>query len=136
MKERPGVGAATANTLKNIQVLSPALMEDYPNEEHSLKEAETEGMQALRRLWAHANGCTGQCKWTAAFLLGLYNGYRFPFNLTSFRALDEELFRDCLLVLIMDSRPSREIHELLEVGNEPFEELAKLWGVEDALRRR
>lgn len=92
------------------------------------------GMQALRRLWLHANGGTGQCKWTAAFLLGLYNGYRFPFNLTNFRALDGELFRDCLAVLILDSTPRREIHELLGVGNEPFEALARFWGVPDALK--
>jgi hypothetical protein len=100
-----------------------------------MEEDHKNGMQALRRLWAHANGITSQCKWTAAFLLGLYNGYRFPFNLTSFRALDDELVRDCLLVLLMDSRPKKEIHTLLGVGNEPFEALAKDWGIQDALKR-
>lgn len=85
-------------------------------------------LSALRRLWAHAQGETGQCRLTSAFLLGLYNGHRFPFDLTNFRALDESLFRDCLTVLEMDSMPKREVHDVLGVPGRRFEALAEYWG--------
>jgi hypothetical protein len=89
---------------------------------------------ALRRLWAHAQGNTGQCRITSAFLLGLYNGRRFPFDLTKFRALDESLFRDCLDVLEMDSTPMREVHDVLGVPGRQFEALAQYWGLVDVER--
>lgn len=91
-------------------------------------------LAALRRLWAHAQGETGQCRITSAFLLGLYNGSRYPFDLTKFRALDESLFLDCLAVLEMDSTPKREVHEVLCVPGRRFEVLAEYWGHMDVER--
>lgn len=91
-------------------------------------------LAALRRLWAHAQGETGQCRITSAFLLGLYNGHRFPFDLTKFRALDESLFRDCLAVLEMDSTPKMEVHDVLGVRGRRFEALAQYWGHVDVER--
>lgn len=82
---------------------------------------------ALNRLWNIANGHSGQCRYVAAFLLGLYNGHRFPFDLTNFRCLDEEIFRDCLDVLVMDFTPWREVHDLLCVPGAEFERLASDW---------
>lgn len=86
-------------------------------------------LDALDRLWKIANGHSGQCKVVAAFLLGLYNGLRFPFDLTSLRALDEVIFEDCLLVLNLDNRPVMEVHRHLGVKSEAFELLAKDWGI-------
>lgn len=84
---------------------------------------------ALDRVWKHAQGLTGQCRITSAFLLGLYNGRRFPFDLTSFRGLDDDLVRDCLIVLELDATPRAEVHELLEVPGAEFEALAQRWGL-------
>lgn len=88
-------------------------------------------IEALHRLWRIANGHSGQCRYVAAFLLGLYNGNRFPFDLTSLRALDDEIVADCLAVLAMDSRPSAEVHVLLGVPGQAFEELAADWRIRD-----
>lgn len=86
-------------------------------------------MEALQRLWVIANGVTGQCGRVARFLLGLYNGERFPFDLTDFRCLDREIFEDCLTVLDMDSQPIREVHQLLGQTSDRFERLAEDWGL-------
>lgn len=91
-------------------------------------------LAALRRLWTVANGHSGQCKTIAKFLLGLYNGYRFPFDLTDFRTLDHTLFRGCLQVLELDYRPELEVHDRLGIPGAQFERLAEDWGIRDHSR--
>lgn len=93
-------------------------------------------MSALQRLWLLARGNTGQSHVAAAFLLSLYNGSRFPFDLTSLRLLDGGQFADCIAVLELDRRTSDEVHVLLGVGNEPFEELADVGRHADIQRLR
>lgn len=92
---------------------------------------EAEGQAALRRLFDVARRDSGQCKVIAKFLLGCYNGDRFPFDLTDFRTIDHELFVDCLAVLKMDARPRCEVHEYIDNGGAHFEKLAVDWGVAD-----
>ncbi len=87
-------------------------------------------LAALNRLWEIANGGSGQCKIVAKFLLGLYNGETYPFNLNDFRGLDTNIFIDCLNVLQMDSQPYKEVHELLNKTSGQFPNLAKEWGIE------
>jgi hypothetical protein len=86
-------------------------------------------LAAVARLWEHANGASGQCRHTAAFLLGLYDGFRFPFDLTNFRRLDADLFADCLLVLTMNYAPDKEVHRVLGVDGKKFELLAQCWDI-------
>jgi hypothetical protein len=51
----------------------------------------------------------------AKFLLGLYNGTRFPFDLTDLRALDCDLFEAAMVVLRADARQTWcEVHVLLD----------------------
>lgn len=51
----------------------------------------------------------------AKLLLGLYNGTRFPFDLTDLRVLDNDNFEDAMTVLRMDGRRTWcEIHVLLD----------------------
>lgn len=88
-------------------------------------------LDALRRLWQIAQGHSGQCRYVAAFLLGLYNGQRFPFDMTNFRGLDAAIFQDCLKVLVMDYAPRAEVHVLLGVPGTKFERLAKDWDIRD-----
>lgn len=92
---------------------------------------QSEGEAALRRLFDVAQGDTGQAKVIAKFLLGCYNGLRFPFDLTDFRALDHALFLDCLAVLKMDSQPQQEVHKYFPDGGSKFEQMAKDWRIAD-----
>jgi hypothetical protein len=89
---------------------------------------EDEGVAALRRLLPVAQSDSGQSRRVARFLLGLYNGTRFPFDLTDLRGLDFGLHDDCLAVLRMDHSPQREVHRYFEDGGAVFEELASDWG--------
>lgn len=69
----------------------------------------------------------------ASLLLGLYNGTRFPFELTDLRLLDEGNLNDALTLMRFDSRPQMEVHEWLNqlYGRHDFgarfEHLAHLW---------
>ncbi|WP_197495830.1 hypothetical protein [Methylomonas sp. DH-1] len=86
----------------------------------------TVGLPALTRLAAVAERDTGQAGTVRAFLLSLYNGYRFPFNLTKLRGLDKALFDDCLAVLALDARATaKEIHHYLDNGDECFQRWAQ-----------
>lgn len=89
------------------------------------------GVAALKRLLDIAHGHSGQCKYVAGFLLGLYNGTRFKFDLTDFRCLDQEIFDDCIEVLKMDSRPVQEVHLYFKNGGAIWESLAKDWNIRD-----
>lgn len=88
-------------------------------------------LEALERLWKIANGHSGQCKIVARFLLGLYNGSRFLFDLTDFRCIDRAIFDDCILVLALDYHCVAEVHERLGVPGEKFERLAREWNIRD-----
>ena len=83
------------------------------------------GIPALMRLTNIAERDTGQAGTVRDFLLGLYNGYRFPFNLIRLRGLDKALFDDCMAVLTLDARvTAQEIHHYLDNGGELFERWA------------
>lgn len=105
---------------------------------HSTRQqrAHEEGVPALERLFAIAQRDSGQCRHVAAFLLGLYNGQRFAFDLTNFRAIDEEIFEDCMRVLRMDAVLLREVHTYFPDGGRRFEALARRWGISDLARLR
>lgn len=90
-----------------------------------------DGEAALRRLLPIAQRDTGQSSVVARFLLNLYNGERFPFDMTDLRRLDYELFDDCMAVLKMDFQPEKEVHRYFEDGGKKWEALAKDWGFKD-----
>lgn len=94
-------------------------------------QRQAEGLEALRRLLPIARSDTGQSRIIAHFLLGLYNGFRFKFDLTDFRGLDRALFEDCLAVLRMDFQPAQEVHLYFENGGAIWEQMAKDWNVTD-----
>lgn len=99
------------------------------------EKAHSPRIAALRRLLATAQGHSGQCRYVAGFLLGLYNGNRFKFDLTDFRCLDQALFEDCLEVLKLDNCPAREVHQYFENGGQIWEDLAKQWGIRDYTKK-
>lgn len=94
-----------------------------------LPEIRRAGEVALRELLPVALSDTGQSEVIARFLLGLYNGTRFPFDLSEFRRLDRELFNKCQRVLAMDFQPEKEVHQFFDDGSELFESMARTWGL-------
>jgi hypothetical protein len=89
------------------------------------------GVEALIRLLKIARGHSGQCRHVAAFLLGLYNGNRFKFDLTDFRCVDRAIFEDCLEVLKLDFCPAMEVHQYFNNGSQIWEDLARQWRIRD-----
>lgn len=93
------------------------------------------GVAALRRLLPVAQRDTGQSRIVARLLAGLYNGRRFPFDLTDLRSLDTALFEDAMTLVRMDARlTEKEIYCYFENGGRIFEEMIDDWGFEDASR--
>lgn len=95
-----------------------------------LPRVREEGRAALMRLMPIAQQDTGQSGVIARFLLGLYNGERFPFDMTEFRRLDGSVFDDCIAVLKMDWQPAAEVHTYFTDGGRLFEQLVKDWHLE------
>ena len=82
--------------------------------------APREGVSALLRLIAGARQPTGQGHRLRRFLLGLYNGPEWPFDLTDLRNLDRNLQQDVLAVLQLDWHGGREVHNYIEDGDRLF----------------
>lgn len=87
------------------------------------ERAQAEGVPALRRLVAVAQRDTGQSRVVGRFLLGLWNGSAYGFDLTELRGLDTALHDDCLAVLRLDHTPAREVHQYIEDGDRLWQEL-------------
>ncbi|WP_096349060.1 DUF7673 family protein [Hydrogenophaga crassostreae] len=89
------------------------------------------GEAALHRLYGLAQGDTGQARVIARFLAGLYNGTRFPFDLTDLRTLDDALFENCMALLRMDARHCvQEVHRYFENGGVKWEQMISDWNME------
>ena len=89
------------------------------------------GVDALIRLLDIAHSNSGQPRIVARFLMSLYNGDRFPFDISDFRCLDSEIFADCLAVLQLDNQFSYQVHRYIQDGENVWERLAKRWGFND-----
>ncbi|EPJ9701485.1 TPA: DUF7673 family protein [Pseudomonas aeruginosa] len=87
----------------------------------------TAGIEALQRLVPVAQRDSGQSGVIGRFLLGLYNGQSFPFDLTELRRLDLGLFDDCLAVLRLDNTPEQEVHTYLPNGDAIWSEFRERW---------
>lgn len=96
----------------------------HENQKGELAKA---GTQALARLVPVAVRDTSQGRVVGRFLLGLYDGQCYPFDLTDLRALDLVLFEDCLKVLMMDYSPEVEVHERIPEGQAIWKHLVQMW---------
>ena len=88
------------------------------------------GTQALYRLVPIALRNSNQSRVLGRFLLGVYNGEDFPFELSALRSLDLALFEDCLKVLMMDYTPDLEVHERIQGGSQIWQQLIEKWAPE------
>lgn len=98
-------------------------------ETQELPAIREKGRSALKRLLPIAQSSSGQSGVVAAFLLGLYDGSRFRFDMTELRRLDRELHEDCMAVLDMDYGPEKNVCDYFLDGSKLFEEMARKWGV-------
>lgn len=105
------------------------------NPRAALEEA---GFEALQRLYAEAvSDEQEKGSVCARLLLGLYNGSRFPFDLTDLRLLPTELFEDAMQLIRMDARLTRqEVHQYFSQGSKKFEDLVSDYRVVDVQRLR
>lgn len=101
-------------------------------------QLEEAGFEALQRLYAEAVAdVLGVGRICARFLLGLYNGNRFPFDLTDLRLLPTGLLKDAVAALHMDARLTRqEVHLYFADGGRKFEDLVSDYRVVDVERLR
>lgn len=91
---------------------------------------------ALIKLWnlTQKHRGTSGARAAAGVLLGLYNGHRFPFDLTDLRLLDEGNLAAAIAVINSDaSRCQMEVHEWLNLLSsrhdfgQRFEHMAHDW---------
>ncbi|AXO90932.1 hypothetical protein DZC75_20400 [Pseudomonas parafulva] len=103
---------------------------DAQSHQQRLPAIATAGTQALYRLVPLALRDTGQSRVLGRFLLGIYNGEDFPFELSALRGLDLPLFEDCMKILMMDYTPDLEVHERIENGSRIWQQLIEKWAPE------
>jgi hypothetical protein len=89
------------------------------------------GVPALRRLMELAESRdSGQIGTVVRALAGLYNGRRFPLDLTQLRGLDTDIFEDLIAVIRLDARACKqEIHLYFENGGPRLERLIASWSL-------
>ncbi len=80
--------------------------------------------------WGHSHS---GARVAAKLILSMYNGSRFPFDVTELRCLDQSMLEEALVLMRFDSRPQMEVHEWLNrlYGRRDFgarfEHLAHFW---------
>jgi len=110
--------------------------------EHMANQLQVDELEILSRFfflaWGHSHS---GAKVAAGLLLGLYNGTRFPFDLTDLRLLDGRNLDDALALMRFDSRPAMEVHQWLnklygrhDFGDR-FEHLAHFWRMKGKCKR-
>lgn len=75
-----------------------------------------------------SNPGSGQVRRLVAFLGGLYNGERFPFDMTELRSLDSGLSDACLDVLAYDRFGVQEIHCWGVISGDDLNDLLAAYG--------
>lgn len=100
----------------------------------ALTPANLPALRALSRFfflaWRHDHG---GARVAARLILGMYNGTRFPFDLTDLRLLDGQMLEDAMALMLFDARIRMEVHDWLNklYGRSDFgarfEHLAHMW---------
>jgi hypothetical protein len=89
----------------------------------------TIGTKSLQRLIPVSCEYSGQCRYVAGFLVGCYDGARYPFDLTDLRSVDHELFLDCLAVIRLLYETRDGIQANVPDGDEVFGRLIAQWSI-------
>lgn len=110
-------------------------MTDSTTEKNQLAQPEIgDPMEALAHFFMLASERDhGGARVAACVLLGLYNGTRFPLDLSDLRLLDDKNHARAMALLSLDKRPAMEVHVWLNrlYGRSDFgmrfEHLAHKW---------
>jgi hypothetical protein len=110
--------------------LAQALAEVINETRQHQLDAEQQGLSALEHLIRIAEGHSGQSHHLRRLLLGLFNGYRWPFEMQRLRALDADLQADALRVIELATYSGHEIHVFIQGGGELMK---RFWKIEEAI---
>lgn len=105
------------------QLLAGIVNQEKQARERAAKQEQHK--QALTKVLKMALDDCGGGRVCRDFLLSLYNGHAYPFNLNGLRNLDGGLYAACITIMNVDCRPNpvMEIHEWFTNGNEVFNKL-------------
>jgi len=127
----PAATAASRKHPKFIMDVSEAIAASLANmqaRKAGRAQIKADGISALARLIAATRHDSGQSAVIGRFLLGLWNGAAYPFDLVTLRGLDIALHTDCIAVLRLDEGAELEVHEYIEGGTAIWTEFRKRWG--------
>lgn len=107
--------------------------EEYARERATEREAHKQALSKVLRMALDDCGGSRVCR---DFLLSLYNGRAYPFDMNGLRNLDGGLYAACITIMNIDCRPNppMEIHCWFTNGDEVFDRL-KASRANDAKRR-
>ncbi|MDH1253060.1 hypothetical protein N5C67_10385 [Comamonas thiooxydans] len=108
----------------------------------ALTHTEHDPLRVLAYFFILADGHShGAARAAAGVLLSFYNGYRFQFDLTDLRVLDERHLQMALVLMKFDALIRREVHEHLNLmyGRTDFgmrfEHIAHKWRMKGKCKR-
>ncbi|MDN7131749.1 hypothetical protein JNO04_05190 [Halomonas sp. MC140] len=110
---------------RNRQSLE-AMLAAEANAAHYRDQIAECGLTALKRLVDVAQGNSHQPQHCRRVLLAIYNSYAWPLNLTSLRALDNDLRRAAIAVIEWSAVSERELHEYLPDGHQLMQRFADI----------
>lgn len=96
--------------------------EEYKNRIQFSREGHKEALTKVIKTALDDCGGGRVCR---DFLLSLYNGHAYPFNMNGLCNLDSCLYAACITIMNINCRPNPpfEIHEWFVNGNEVFDRL-------------
>ena len=96
--------------------------EEYAHERAAKHEAHKQALIKVMKMALDDCGGSRVCR---DFLLSLYNGHAYPFNMKGMCNLDGGLYAACITIMNINCRPNPpfEIHNWFTNGNEVFDKL-------------
>ncbi|MGO9267296.1 MAG: hypothetical protein ACLQBA_20870 [Candidatus Binataceae bacterium] len=96
---------------------------------HSIMDRAQEALLTIETAIGE-NPTSGQAGRLIRFIVGLYNGYDYPFDLTELRGLDTRMANACLDYLNYDRLGKREVHRHLTGGEQRLHQWLEDYGIE------
>ncbi|MGO2506304.1 MAG: DUF7673 family protein [Psychrobacter alimentarius] len=96
--------------------------EEYAREQATKRQQHKEALTKVLQMALDDCGGSRVCR---DFLLSLYNGRAYPFDMNGLRNLDSGLYAACITIMNIDCRPNPpfEIHNWFTNGDEVFARL-------------
>ena len=95
-----------------------------------------QGLSSLNALLEVVGHESGQCRYIAAFLAGVADGGRYPFDLSDLRCVDSELLQHCINVLQLVHVTQEYLHNVIPDGEAVIDDIVERFGIEDRVAQR